>query len=91
MFADGHLHTQLIPIFLLLKIKRCFENFVILLTWIRIRIDQILWIRIRIRIRLIQIHITEIVIKAKTVNYLYIFLLNIVLNQKVTINTNYSW
>ena len=25
-----------------MKIKRCFENLVILLTWIRIRIDQIL-------------------------------------------------
>ena len=37
MFADGHLLTQLIPYFLLLKIKRCFENLVILLTWIRIR------------------------------------------------------
>ena len=35
MFADGYLLTQLIPIFLLLKIKRCFENLVILLTWIR--------------------------------------------------------
>ena len=35
MFADGHLLTQLIHIFLLLKIKRCFENLVILLTWIR--------------------------------------------------------
>ena len=33
----------------------------------------------------------KIVIKAKTVNYFFIFLLNIVLNQKVTINTNYSW
>ena len=42
MIADGHLLTQ--PI----KIKRCFENLVILLTWIRI--DQILWIRIRIHI-----------------------------------------
>ena len=41
-------------LFLLLKIKRCFENLVILLTWIRI--DQILWIRIRIRS--IRIHIT---------------------------------
>ena len=57
MFADGHLLTQLISIFLLLKIKRCFENLVILLTWIRI--DQILWIRIRIRIRSIRIHITD--------------------------------
>ena len=35
MFADGHLLTQLIPIFLLLKIERCFEIFFILLTWIR--------------------------------------------------------
>ena len=45
-----------------LKIKRCFEN-VILLTWIRpgswirIRIYQILWIRIRIQS--IWIHITR--------------------------------
>ena len=46
MFADGHLLTQLMPIFLILKINRCFENLVILLTWIRIRITQILWIRI---------------------------------------------
>ena len=40
--------------FLLFKIKRCFENLVTLLTWIRI--DQILWIRIRIQS--IRIHIT---------------------------------
>ena len=33
----------------------------------------------------------KIVIKAKTVNYFLIFLFNIVLNQKVTINSNYSW
>ena len=40
MFADGHLLTQLIPIFfLILKIKRCFENLVILLTWIRLDPD----------------------------------------------------
>ena len=40
MFADGHLLTQLIPIFLLLKIKRCFENLVTIdldPAWIRIR------------------------------------------------------
>ena len=35
MFADGHLLTQLIPYFFTLKIKRCFENLAILLTWIR--------------------------------------------------------
>ena len=40
MFADGHLLTQLIPE------AENFENFVILLTWIRI--DHILWIRIHI-------------------------------------------
>ena len=57
MFADAHLLTQLLAFFLLLKIKRCFEKLVILLTWIRIRIDQILWIRIRIRS--IRINITE--------------------------------
>ena len=48
MFADGHL----------LKITRCFENLVILLTWIRI--DKILGIRIPIRIQSLRIHITGI-------------------------------
>ena len=48
MFADASLLNQLIPFFLLVKIKRCYEIFVILLTCIRI--DQILWIRIRIHI-----------------------------------------
>ena len=41
MLADGHLLTQLITVF---KIKRCFGNFVSLLTWIRI----LILIRIRI-------------------------------------------
>ena len=44
MFADGPGH--------LLKINRCFENLVDFIDldpdWIRIRIDQILWIRIHI-------------------------------------------
>ena len=50
MFADGHLLNQLI------HTADLMENFVILLTWIRIRVDQILWIRnlilILIRIRI---------------------------------------
>ena len=45
MFADGHLLTQLD------SLKRCFENLMILLTWIWI--DQNLWIRIQsIRIQI---------------------------------------
>ena len=35
MFADGHPLTRLIPFILLLKIKKGFEIFVILLTWFR--------------------------------------------------------
>ena len=43
--------------------KRCLENnLLISLTWIRIRIHQILWIRILIRIQSIRIHIPDCVI-----------------------------
>ncbi len=34
---------------ILLEIKKCFEFFFDFFSWIRIRIDQIWWIRIRIR------------------------------------------
>ena len=52
MFADGHLFTQLILIFFTFKSKKMFRKFGDFIdldpAWIRIRIDQIGWIRIHI-------------------------------------------
>ena len=66
MFADGHLLTQLIPIFFTFKNLKIFWKFGDFIdmdpAWIRIRIriGQILWIRIRIRS--IRIHITGLIL-----------------------------